>query len=228
MKEVIKGDIFLTDKIGDYLDEGYYGIAYRYDTDKVIKIQEFAGTANQYEVVSAIKNLHLPNFYRLFDVLYNEKCGLRTFKGTISQYYSEVDIDLWTERSEYSIESFLGLFDSVVTLGRNDILIDDLHLRNAILGSLGITIIDVDDYLKVDGAVGDSLVLENLRMLKTNFFCGLLTSHFLKSHAFTIERADLLKSIYELVNTSDVLDKDTFCKTLSKYKYPIDWLKNCR
>ena len=116
--------------------------------DKVIKIQECPGSAYQYDVVSSIKNLNLANFYRLYDVLYIEKCGLRTFKGTISQYYSDVDINLWTERVDYVIDGFNGILNSASRLGENRILINDISLNNVILTSNGPVVIDVDDYIK--------------------------------------------------------------------------------
>lgn len=235
MGEVIHGDIFCKDKIGNFIDDGYNGSAYRYDDDKVIKIQECPGSAYQYDVVCSIKNLNLANFYRLYDVLYIEKCGLRTFKGTISQYYSDVDINLWTERVDYVIDGFNGILNSASRLGENRILINDISLNNVILTSNGPVVIDVDDYIKdLSSSSSLEITLENFRILKENVFSGLLLSHYMRylidgrnnGQIIADERSKVLGFIDQLVNSDNANDKDAFFRSLSKYKYPIDYLKH--
>jgi len=214
-----------------YLSCGNYGSVYRYSDDKVIKLVDSDGTEEQYETMSSIKDLNLPNFYKLYEILYrNSVDGVKTFGGTIAKYYPREDFDIFLQPSEYLLESFNSLYRAMIQLGMNGISVFDLNRRNVIVNREGIYVIDADLYQKLGNSLTWKIALKNLYRMKDSIFYDLMISNFFKYHKnISSEYAnEFIKIIYDLLNMDDYENSSVFNDTLSKYRYPIDYIKSKR
>lgn len=210
------------------IGSGNWGHVYRYDNDKIIKITDKYGSSEQYEMVSFIKNLNLPNFYKIYDVLYHETVNVKEFSGTISKYYPEEKIDLFTTTSDYLLDSFNSLTEALKILSENKIIAYDFCCKNILLTNEGIIGIDVDFYQKMDEYSKSRIMRINMKQLKEAIMHRLLVFNLDKYHRddFDIQVIDKLnKALYNLINLDSITDTKQFNKILSKYKYPIDYLR---
>jgi hypothetical protein len=212
----------------EVVGSGNYGTVYRYDDDKVIKFANSRGDSNQYNAVSIIKNLSLPNFYKLYDVLSCTDGDVKTFGGTIARYYPSEDLDLFLMPSDYLLDNFNSLYNSMVLLGSSKISIFDLNPRNVICNSSGIYVIDVDLYQQMMAAFPWDLSMRNCFALKRCLFYDLLLRNYFRHHFGEVEgsKSKLVDdAIYDLLNLSNKEDPMVFNATLSEYRYPIDYVK---
>ncbi len=129
-----------------FLGAGCLGFAYLTKDNKVIKLLDRPGTRRQYELLSFIKNLELPNAYHIHDVLSNKKNGIKSYGGIIYEYINKEKVNLWEMPSSFIVENFKKLFAQAIILGHNCVLIDDLHIGNIIVNHDSITTIDFDEY----------------------------------------------------------------------------------
>lgn len=221
------GDLIDASAFSDenYIDSGIQGRVYHYGPDKVIKVLTGNGSSYKYDMVSTIRNLNLPNFSRIYDILSREKGPVKSYSGTICKFYERSVMDIWTEPSEYIINSFLGLCDVATLLGKNNIAIEDLVPKNTILSRDGIMVVDFDSFYNVYGGYSDSIVEDNLEEVKNLLFLPLLFSQFVMFHNDCYSKKNLFFCVSDLLQPHDPSDTDTFVKTLSKYKYPIDYFK---
>lgn len=213
---------------GVYLSSGNYGNAYKLN-DKVVKLVFNDGSSEQYDTVSCIKNLSLPNFYKLYNVLSCEKSGIKTFGGTISKFYSSEDVDIFLKPTDYLLDSFNSLHKSMVELGKNNIFVFDLNRANTIVNDNGIFVIDVDLYQRMMNNLPKNVISKNLFKLKCSVFYELMQSNFLNYHSDELKvlsGEDISRILYDLLNLNDFDDSKTFNKTLSKFKYPIDYIRS--
>lgn len=220
--ELIDNSIFSDE---NYIDGGIQGRVYHYGSDKVIKVLMSDGTAYKYDMVSTIKNLNLPNFSKIYDILSKEKGPVKSYSGTICKFYERNVIDIWTQPSEYIIDSFLGICDVATILGRNKIAIGDLTPINTFLSNDGIIVIDFDSFYNVYGGYSDRIIDDNLYEVKSVLFLPLLFSQFVMFHDDCYDRKDLVSCVSDLLQSDNSSDTRTFVKRLSKYKYPIDYFK---
>lgn len=218
----------LIDKGATYLSSGNCGAAYLFN-DTVIKLVDSDGDMEQYDTVSCIKNLSLPNFYKLYSVLSCEKNGIKTFGGTISRYYPAKEVDIFLKPSDYLLDSFNSLYKSMKELGKNNIFVFDLNRANTIVNDNGIFVIDVDLYQRMLNNLPKNVISKNLFKLKCSVFYELMQSNFLNYHSDELKvlsGEDISRILYDLLNLNDFDDSKTFNKTLSKFKYPIDYIRS--
>lgn len=217
----------LMKKGATFLSSGNCGSAYLFN-DCVIKLVDSDGDMEQYDTVSCIKNLSLPNFYKLYSVLSCERNGIKTFGGTISKYYLSENVDMFLKPSDYLLDSFNSLYKSMSELGKNNIFVFDLNRANTIVNNDGIFVIDVDLYQRMSYNLPKNIISKNLFKMKCSIFYELLQSNFLNHHGNELKDLsgeDISRMIYDLLNLNDFDDSKTFNKTLSKYKYPIDYIR---
>lgn len=214
---------------GAFIDGGNYGSAYRYGNDKVVKFVESPGSDEQYENMSNIKNLSLPNFYKIYEVLSCQSDGIKTFGGTIAQYYPKEDVDIFLQPSDFLLDSFNALCRSMEVLGTNHFFAFDLNNRNSILNSNGIFVIDADLYQRMATNLAWKIAAKNVFKLKSSVFYDLLLSNFFRHHSDELgdlKSSDVSNMLYDLMNLDDFADSTVFNKTLAKHRYPIDYIRS--
>ena len=215
------GEVLYEDEIINlpYIGEGGCGNAYQLGNDKVIKIADSRIDEVECDTLKTIQNLNLPNFYRLYDILFREKSGLRTFAGTIASYHTRETVNIWMSPSSYIIESYEKLIEGAIKLGEKGIRMKDVF-GNFIVNKSGITIIDVDLYSQTDKPMIDN----NLFVVNGDLFSSLLRKNFMDycgiSNIKLLDRA--LREFFD--KNVDSMHKKDFVKTLSKYPTPFDYL----
>lgn len=211
-----------------FLGKGNWGSVYRFDNDKAIKIIDHDGNNEQYEIISFIKNLNLPNFYKIYDVLYTMDFSLKEYAGTISKYYQTKDIDIYTTSSSYLLDSFNALSESMNILGQHQITAYDFCNKNILLTEEGLIAIDVDFYGKMENDIPKRTIKRNMKQLKESVLHRLLifNLHYHHKNDFDISKNEAINNaICTLLNLDNSTDIKQFNKILSKYKYPIDYIK---
>ncbi len=166
-----------------------------------------------------IMNMNLDNFYKIYKLLYNSE---GKFVGYTMKSYKDENIDILTMPTDYTLDNLIKLSNSVKRLSDNNILINDMREGNSVMDSNNITIIDIDLYKKVNNI--DIYDLSNLnKKYLFHLFAGLYFKSLCTYHdAFKSDNL-VIDSLFNGENdTSDI------CKRLVKYKYPIDYIYECR
>ena len=194
-----------------FLGAGCLGFAYLTNDNKVIKLLDRPGTKRQYELLSFVKNLKLPNAYRICDVLSNNKNGIKSYGGSIYEYINKENVNLWEMPSSFIVENFKGLFAQAIILGHNYVLVDDFHIGNIIVNHDSITTIDFDEYYFSSKNVTSNNV-EKMRQV----LIDLLIFNYLCYNNEKDKNKDLIASNLKKVKS---LGEFSNCRNLN------DWLK---
>ncbi len=211
LEEILYSDVKKNSK---RLDSGYYGRTFIFgqNRDKVIKLLREPGNRNQYEMLSYIKNLNLPNFYLIYDILSNEKSGIKTYAGTISKYYKSENLDLWEMPSSFIIDNVKKLFEQASILGEKKVIIWDMHKGNLVVSKEGIITIDADDNRFSD----ECEEKENINAIR-DAVIKLLASNYLKGkHDNKVSGNEIVQRLRKVKSFNE----------LSIYEKPIDWFND--
>lgn len=215
-KEKIK---FITSKQNRISGEGK-GNVFKISDDMCLKVNKSA-EGFDLETLMLLKSLNLKNFYEIYDFYYNQEGQIKAYT---MKYYKKEEIDILAEETPYTINNLYDLFLTVSTLNKNNILISDTHSENVILNKDKITIIDADLYRInrfFQKASLESHNLDALRCLFENLYIQALKKYHSEYYnKTTIYR---IKSLFQLYNSLQVSET---LKTLSTYKYPIDYVKS--
>ena len=173
------------------------------------------------ETLKLLQSLNLKNFYEIYNFYYNQNGILKAYT---MKYYQSDEIDILTEKQSYTINNLYDLFLAVCILNKNNILISDTHSENVILSKEKITIIDADLYRINRFFQKLSLELHNLDALRS-LFENLYIYALKKYHNEYYNETAVyrIKSLFQVYSTSQI---NGTLKTLSKYKYPIDYIRN--
>lgn len=131
----------------NFIGDGTQGKVYRLKDNICIKIYGKDVIKYNPEIFTLFKELSLPGFCRLYDLLYNN-INLEKLTAYTMQYYSKEVENILLMPTEYTIHSFNLLYNSIKTLSENKILIRDALPKNTILTKDKIILIDSDDYIK--------------------------------------------------------------------------------
>ena len=174
------------------------------------------------DVFTTIMALRLKNFYQLYDLYYNR--NLTKIRGYLAKYYEPKEIDILTMPVDYVLNNFYNLYESATKLAVNGIRICDLHDGNVILQDKEIIVIDVDEYHK-DHIFNDekSVLRKNIKAICA-LFISLFNDALYKYHS-SENLVALSELTSELFRVNPIFGADPICKKLSRYKYPIDYLK---
>ncbi len=206
-----------------YIDEGSCAIVHKFkgSNDKIIKLVKNDIMLDYVNIglLYRINNLKLSNFFRLYDVLYNETYRGKLYRGVISKYYEKENIDITTMPSSWVTDNYEALRDNVITLGENNIMAYDLASQNVILKEDQMTVIDTDLYSRSRG----NCVEENIDQLNRYVFFELLYNKYIEKYNLSERELLVLRlALQQLFEKKK--DGNKFVKTLSKYPRPIDFL----
>lgn len=202
------------------IGKGAQGKIYKIDNDKCLKHYYTGSSCFRYDVdiFNKIMELDLDNFYKIYELLF-EVNGL--FKGYVMKYYEKNKIDILTMPVDYTIDNFLKLYDSVKKLSDASILVNDLGIGNVILNDKYITVIDVDLY-SFKYSILNSEIFDVNSYILYKLFISLYWNSYCKHHLsleYEYDR-DMIKNLFMFDE-----DKESVCRKLSRYKYPIDYLR---
>ena len=202
-----------------FIGKGMFGSVYDYGDGKVIKIMDEPSILCSYQGIAAVKRLKLSNYYRLYEIL-SEKPSSKIYIGSIGSYHRKENINIWEMPSEWLIENYEKLYEDVSKLGRSKIAIYDTLPCNCIINSDGITVIDVDRYIKSKYECVES----NVRRLHRELFRPLLRCNYAEFHPNFSYDYEFERVLDELLQNFP--QKKELAKILSKYPKPIDFLKD--
>ena len=92
------------------LKSGTYGTIYPYE-DKCLKVFKHVGYHKPSPII-AIKELSLPNFYKISSLLYNDDFK---YIGYISDYYKPDDYNI-LENKEYLVNAINNMYEGILKL----------------------------------------------------------------------------------------------------------------
>lgn len=198
---------------------GSYGTVRKIDEDRAIKVINVFSPHANYNTICSIKNLRLPNFYYIYDVLSCPGKKIKTYAGMICSFHQKERVDIWSMPSSFIIENYQNIQESAFRLGEKGIEMVDV-LGNMILNYSGITIIDADFYRQRRTQV----VEKNLEYLDKSVFYYFLNHNFQQYYdCYFFPKVDHILQEFFLPDVDDSMKKN-FVKTLSKYPRPIDYL----
>lgn len=196
-----------------------HGNIYKFNDDTCIKVYKQADEIDK-EVLELIKKLRLRNYYQIYDIFFDSK---GTLKAHIMKYYKPEEIDILTTPMAYTLNNLYNLLFSVDILNKNNILINDMHTGNMILGDKNITIIDTDLYTFNKFYTNGQLHFKNLcalsHLFEQIYLEALVEYHPDLKNKITIE---IIKNLFKIQNKLSI--DDTFM-LLEQYDYPIDYIK---
>lgn len=134
---------------GNPLGKGTQGIVYDYDVNKCIKIYFEDASRYSKEMFDLFKKLSLKGYAKLYDLLYSSADNEKIVAYIMEKYTREIE-NILTMPTEYTIDSFNTLYNSVSVLTENNIIAKDTIPCNAVLGKDGITLIDFESSNRVD------------------------------------------------------------------------------
>lgn len=129
------------------IGEGTQGTVYKQGNNQCIKIYNGERTTFDPEIFELFQALVLPNYGKLYDLLYGDS-GLQEVAAYTMEYYQSSAENILHMPTEYTLENFNILFNSIKSLADNRVLAKDLIPVNAILGKDNITIIDFDSCVR--------------------------------------------------------------------------------
>lgn len=124
--------------------------------------------------------------------------------------------------TSYTLDNLYTIYSSMKKLAENYICVDDLHKNNVILQNNKIVIIDIDLYYRfLNSSIQDILSknVYNLNPLFHSLFLDCLTNISAK------DRFEMVTRIGNLFIMDSRYGIEPVVRKLSKYKYPIDYLR---
>ena len=202
--------------INNYFDTGACGFIYRIDNDKCLKLLSDDLYFDP-SIIKVMKKLKLENFYKIYDILFDEK---NNYFGYTMKYYQKEDINILNMPIDYTLDNLYKLFNSFKKLNKNNIYAYDCSAGNVIMDSKNITVIDADLYFFYNKNENKELVEDNYNILMNLF--KYLCYKELKELGYLLEDTNYV--------LSDLFDENKEIshveKKLIKYKYPIDYFND--
>ncbi len=205
-------------------NRGTQGIVYKYGKDSCLKVYHESYFSKIEEgIFDIIKSLDLKNFYKLYDLLFDEQ--MEKILAYTMKYYESTNENILFLPVDYTMDNFNNIYKSISILAENRILVEDLFYKNVILGQNEITIIDIDSYRFEDR---NSIELikdinsENIvYMMKTIYKEELYKLGInLRENQYYQKKLDNLFSYSYLMDAPKVL-----AKRLENIKRPIEYFK---
>lgn len=122
---------------------GRQGAVYDFGVDKCIKIYTEDASRYEPEIFELFKELSLDGYCKLYDLLYSDPKKQEVAAYIMKKYVNEVE-NILNMPTDYTIDSFNTLYNSVRILAHNRIIARDTIAANAILSNDGVILIDFD------------------------------------------------------------------------------------
>lgn len=211
-----KIDIPLINKIGGRT----HGNVYKISDNECIKIYD-KNVEIDTKVLKLIKELELKNYYRILELYYTIKGQL---KGNKMIYYNPENIDILTMPTEYTLKNLFDIADSIEILTQNNIQVEDTHSENIIMDKKNITITDVDLYSFNRFRTKEQLEIKNtskLAYLFKEIYIEAISDYHIdyKSN----NTSQLINELFTFYTPNNI---EKVYKKLTRYKYPIDYIKH--
>lgn len=196
------------------------GVVYKINSDECFKKFKSKKFRADKEVLLLIQELGLENFCKIKRLLYDKS---KILIGYLMEYYKNENIDILTMPIEYTIDNLFKLYYSVIKLSENNIFISDMHTGNIIINHAGIIIIDYDLYVLNGYFTGPLLEHKNIYSLMY-LFREIYKKSLVEFHSEC--NSDINRRLIDISFnfwTKEQLEES--CKKLTRYKYPIDYIK---
>lgn len=95
-------------------------------------------------IFDTIKKLNLETFVKLYSYVFDNK--RKQIISYIMEYYAPYIKDILRVPSRYIVDGFEKIYNDVIVLATNGILVRDMNFSNVIFGANGIKVIDFDNY----------------------------------------------------------------------------------
>lgn len=161
-----------------------------------------------------IQTLRLKHFYTIDEYLFNKSGEYRAF---LMPFYESRTDDILLYSSDYLTDNFMEIFDAYDVLSDAGIMARDVNLENTIFTEQDIIMIDAERYCED---------VEEITTLKTDNYqeaSWLLFSTLMTAATKHSELQDI--NLQEWFLTQDGRE---LCCSLSRYKYPIDYLQKVK
>lgn len=209
-----------------YVSNGLQGEVYYFDKNKCIKLyNDCCDVKISTETFELFKYLNLDNYYKIYDLLFDEQNNVM---GYIMKCYQYSEENILLMSTEYTLKNVFNIYNSLEILAKNRVLARDLCSNNVIVGDSEITIIDID-YCK------KNLMMQYEKVFKKNIsnLISLMISLYRDSFrkiGGNILSTDVLEEILysnvieELFECDNEFDfPNVMSQKLSNYKRPIDY-----
>lgn len=204
----------------DVIGKGVQSKVYKISAEKCLK-KLFDDEYGNYEILKLIRDLKLSSYYIIYDLLFNKKGS--ALKAYTMKYYVSEEIDILTMPVDYTLYNFFSILDSIMILTENNVYVSDLHEDNVIMNSNGITVIDTDMYTKNRFFYADKLLAKNISAVRCLFKSLYLSS--LNDYHEGEFKEPIVRKVTDLFRINSYNDAYNNVKKLSKYKYPIDYMR---
>lgn len=209
-------------ELGENIGGGQYGTIHRLPDDECIKVYKKDQVVDD-EIIKAIRDLRLKNFYEIYKILYGRTGKV---KAHTMRYYETSGIDILSMPIEYTLRNLYDLYSSFMKLTENNIYASDVHTGNIILGLSDITILDVDIYTFNKVFSQTKLRHKNIGALRC-LFQELFLEALKKFHP-EIDDYSTRQAINTCFGPPTTLNIETIQTRLSRDKYPIDYITKQR
>jgi len=198
-------------------------ISHQYNTHEVymtkdnqcLKRFRFRGNLQNFELQQIIQSMSLDNFYKIDINLFDED-GI--YRGFLMPFYESSDEDILLKPSDYLTDNFNSIFRTFKLLADKKIRTSDANIENTIFGRDQIIIIDSERYDIYPEEDKTFVIEKNLEDATWILYSALQRAALTHSELCT----DTFKGWLKQENPSQI------CRKLTKYKYPIDYLRSHR
>ena len=203
------GELFIGSGNG-VCGRGAYAVVYMCDDDEhCFKVFDSPDSTNiDPYVLDVMMNEDLPGFYDILDTFYKKDGDNVYLAGYIMNFLKRADmvtfrqggVDLLSKDSSYIIESYERLTNSIMTLSKRGVLLDDTAEYNTSVEDDGLVIYDVDSFKRSNEPV-EEIYLKNMK--KLNGLMVTMISRDMMSHHSHEVKVEPFSSYFEEVRESD-------------------------
>lgn len=207
-------EVSVTEKISHMYNSHY---VYKTEDGRCLKKIRIYDTGPDIELEKKIQELKLKNFFTIDKYLFNENHDYIAF---LMPFYKSCSDDILLKFSDYITDNFNFIFDSFDRLSKEKIEVRDATVENTIFSENKIVIIDDERYFK--NVKGDTNLIKNDNYASA---CWILYSALINAASNHSEFSGL---DFHIWFKEMELDGRELCCEISKYKYPVDYLRKIK
>ncbi|MBQ2873555.1 MAG: hypothetical protein IJE89_06125 [Bacilli bacterium] len=185
---------------------------YRTADNKCLKKFRLRGSIPDLYLQKMIQSMNLPNYYKVDKNFFDEEGNYRSI---LMPFYESSPEDILLKFSDYLTDNFTSIFSSFIRLADEKIRTNDANLENTIFMEDKIIIIDTDKY-----SVSSEEEKEEVRYYNLEEAQDILYQALAKA---ALNHPELCNS--EFIEWYKQEEPKEICRKLTRYKYPIDYLR---